>query len=80
MNRVAWVQLPQLLEEGLVGTADRLELGAGIGEHRVGDIHEFGEILDAFGDPAVLLIITARRGNARADRPPAQPPAAVSGS
>ena len=42
--------LPQLLEECLVGTADRLQLGAGIGEQRIGDVDEFGEI-HALGDP-----------------------------
>ena len=42
--------LAQLLEERLVGAADRLQLGAGIGEQRIGDVDELGEI-HALGDP-----------------------------
>ena len=47
---VATVLCAQLLEEALFGAADGLQLGAGFGEHRVGDVDELLEV-HALGDP-----------------------------
>jgi len=70
--------VPQLLEECLVGTADRLQLGAGIGEQRVGDVNEFSKI-HALGDPVEAADDHgAARQHAR-DRPFSEPSTTVAG-
>ena len=78
---VKWVRevlLAELLQEGLVAAADRLQLGAGFGEQRVGDVDELGEV-HALGDPVEAADDDGAPRQRRRDPPLVDAPAAIAG-
>src|SRR6266849_9231578 len=77
-SRTLSLKPPQLREECLVGTADRLQLGAGIGEQRVGDVDEFGKI-HALGDPVEAADDHGAARQGARDRPFTEPSTTVAG-
>ena len=68
----------ELLEEALFGTADRLQLGAGIGEHRVGGVDELGKV-HALGDPVEAADDDGAARQRVRNLPFIEPPAAIAG-
>ena len=72
------VLLAELLQEGFVAAADGLQLGAGIGEQRIGDVDELGKV-HALGDPVEAADDDGPARQHRRDPPLVDAAAAIAG-